>query len=237
TAGGLVLGFALPLKQSRLWAAAPAEAQLNAFLRVGTDDSITVLIPHTEMGQGIWTGLPMLVAEELEVELSKIRVEHAPASPLYNHTARGIQITGGSSSTWSEFERLRQAGATARAMLVAAAAQRWNVAPETLRAENGFVVNGDRKLAYGKLAAGAAKLAPPEKVPLKDPKDWKIIGKSHKRLDTPEKITGRAQYGYDVKAPLVATVARAPMFGGKLRSFKADAAKKVPGVKKVVEVP
>jgi isoquinoline 1-oxidoreductase beta subunit len=238
TAGGLVLGFALPLKQSRiLLAAAPAEVQLNAFLRIGTDDSVTVLINHSEMGQGIWTGLPMLVAEELEADWTRIRVEHAPANPIYAHKLFGGQGTGGSTSTWTELDRFRQAGATARAMLIAAAARRWRVAPETLRAENGHVVNGSERLPYGKLAAAAAKLAPPESVPLKDPKDWKIIGKSTKRLDGPDKITGRAQYGMDVKARLIATIARAPTFGGKVRSFKADAALKVAGVKKVVEVP
>jgi isoquinoline 1-oxidoreductase beta subunit len=236
SAGGLVLGFALPLKRLAL-AAGPAPAQMNAFLRIGADDTITVLINHSEMGQGIWTGLPMIVAEELEADWSKIRVEHAPANPIYAHKLFGGQGTGGSTSTWTEFDRFRQAGATARTMLVAAAAQRWKVAPETLRAENGFVVNGDQKLSYGKLAAAAARMKAPDSVPLKDPKDWKIIGKPTKRLDGPDKITGRAQYGMDIKAPLVATIARAPTFGGKVRSFKADAAKKVPGVKKVAQVP
>jgi isoquinoline 1-oxidoreductase beta subunit len=150
-----------------------------------------------------------------------------------------MQLTGGSSSTNSEFERLRKVGATARAMLVEAAARRWKVPADGLKTENGFVLNGDKKLSYGKLAAEAAKIAPPAEVKLKDKSAWKIIGKSQKRLDTPEKITGRAQYGMDVQFPglLVAVVARAPTFGGKVKSFKADGAMKVRGVKKVVQVP
>jgi isoquinoline 1-oxidoreductase subunit beta len=240
SAAGLVLGFTIPLRRRPGVAeAAPADAQLNLFLRVGADDTVTVLIPHSEMGQGVWTGLPMLIAEELEADWSKIRVEHAPANPGYAHLLFKMQGTGGSTSTWTEFDRLRKAGATAREMLVAAAAARWKVPAAGLRAENGFVVNGDKKLSYGKLAAAAAKLKPPEDVKLKDPKDWKVIGKSHKRLDTPEKITGKAQFGIDVQLPgmLMAAVARPPTFGGKVKSWKGDEAKKVPGVKKVVEVP
>jgi isoquinoline 1-oxidoreductase beta subunit len=240
SAAGLVLGFALPLgRRPGLAEAAPADAQLNLFLRIGVDDTVTVLLNHSEMGQGIWTALPMLIAEELEADWSKIRVEHAPAAPGYAHLLFKLQGTGGSTSTWTELDRLRQAGATARMMLIAAAAQRWKVPAASLHAENGFVVNGEQKLSYGKLAAAAAKLPVPGDVKLKDPKDWKVIGKSHKRLDTPEKITGRAQFGLDVQLPgmLIATVARAPVFGGKVKSFKADAAQKVPGVKKVLQVP
>jgi isoquinoline 1-oxidoreductase beta subunit len=191
------------------------------------------------MGQGIWTTLAMLVAEELECEWSRIRVEHAPAAPQYAHTAFGMQMTGGSTTTWSEFDRYRQVGALARHLLVQAAAQQWKVDASRLTAKDGAVHNGDQKLTYGQLAAAAEALSPPAEVPLKDAKDWKHIGKPHKRLDSPEKVTGKAQFGIDVQFPglMVALVARSPVFGGKVKSFKGDAAKAVAGVQSVVQVP
>ncbi|KRD34731.1 twin-arginine translocation pathway signal protein [Lysobacter sp. Root916] len=243
--GGLVIGFVVPGAR-RYALAAPAAASAaapfvpNAFLRIGEDDSVTVLIAHSEMGQGVWTGLAMLVAEELDADWSKIRVEHAPAAPAYAHTAFGQQMTGGSTSTWSEFDRYRQAGATARQLLVAAAAQRFGVAEADIRTENGVVVAGTQRARYGELAADAAKLPAPKAAPvLKDAKDWKIIGKPTKRLDSPEKITGRAKFGMDVQFDglLTAVVARAPVFGGTVKSFDAAAAKAVPGVRDVVQVP
>ena len=239
-AGGLVIGFALPWRARPYAEAAPAEASaINAFLRIGTDEGVTFYLNHSEMGQGVWTGLPMLVAEELEADWSKVRVEHAAAAPEYFHTSGRGQRTGGSSSTRSEFERLRTVGATAREMLLQAAAQRWKTDASRLHAENGFVVNGGDRLSFGQLAAAAAKLTAPTDVKLKDPSSWKIIGKPQKRLDSPEKVTGRAQFGMDVRFPglLTAVVLRSPTFGGKLRSFKADAAQKIAGVVKVVEVP
>jgi isoquinoline 1-oxidoreductase beta subunit len=191
------------------------------------------------MGQGVWTALPMLIAEELDADWSRIKVEHAPAAPVYAHTAFGIQMTGGSTSTWSEFERYRQAGALARALLVQAAAQRFGVSPADCRTENGVVIAGTRRARYGELADAAAKLPAPKTVPLKDPKDWKIIGKRTRRLDSPEKITGRATFGMDVQFDglLTAVVARAPAFGAKVKSFDATQAKAVPGVRAVVQVP
>ena len=239
--GGLVIAFTVP--GARRFAGAeraPAGPFApNAFLRVGTDDSVTVLLAHSEMGQGIWTTLPMLIAEELDADWSRIKVEHGPASPAYAHTAMGIQMTGGSTTTWSEFDRCRQAGATARAMLVAAAAQRFGVEPLACRTENGAVIWGSKRARYGELAEAASKLPVPTKVPLKDPKDWKLIGKPTKRLDTPEKITGRARFGMDVQFDglLTAVVARSPVFGGKVKSLDAAAAKAVPGVRQVVRVP
>src|SRR5262249_26500900 len=151
---------------------------------VGTDDIVTVIVNHSEMGQGPYTSVPMLVAEELEADWSKVRFEAAPVDPAYNHSVYGIQMTGGSSSTWSEWERVRKAGAAARMMLVAAAAQTWKVEPSECRAENGFVAHAatGRKLSYGQLAEAASRLKPPEKVTLKDPKDFKIVGKPTKRL-------------------------------------------------------
>lgn len=244
--GGLVVGFVVPGAR-RFAAAAPAQAAAvsagfapNAFLRIGEDDAVTVLLSHSEMGQGIWTGLAMLIAEELDADWSKIRVEHAPAAQAYAHTAFGMQMTGGSTSTWSEFDRYRQAGATARALLVAAAAQRFGVAADQVRTENGVAIAGERRARYGELAADAAKLPAPGQAPkLKDAKDWKIIGKPTKRLDGPEKIDGRAKFGMDVQFEglLTALVARAPVFGGTVKSYDAAAAKAVPGVREVVQVP
>jgi isoquinoline 1-oxidoreductase beta subunit len=239
--GGLVIAFTVPgaRRYARAERTRAAPFAPNAFLRVGSDDSVTVLLAHSEMGQGIWTALPMLVAEELDADWSKLRVEHAPAAPAYAHTVFGMQMTGGSSSTWSEFDRCRQAGATARAMLVAAAAQRFGVSPADCRTENGVVIAGSQRARYGELAEAAAKLPAPKTVPLKDPKDWKLIGKPTKRLDTPEKITGRAQFGMDVQFEglLTALVARPPVFGGKVKSLDDTKAKAVPGVRAVVRVP
>ncbi len=239
--GGLVIGFVVPDANPFALAQVRPSRQFapNAFLRVGSDDTVTVLLAHSEMGQGVWTALPMLIAEELDADWSKIRVEHAGAAPVYAHTAFGMQMTGGSTSTWSEFDRYRQAGATARALLVAAAAQRFGVNPADCRTEHGAVIAGKQRARYGTLAAAAAQLPPPKTVPLKDPKDWKLIGKPTKRLDTPEKITGRAQFGIDVRFPglLVAVVARPPVFGATVTSFDATAAKAVPGVRHVVQVP
>ncbi|MEK6375558.1 MAG: xanthine dehydrogenase family protein molybdopterin-binding subunit [Acidobacteriota bacterium] len=240
--GGLVIAFIVP-GAGRFVLAQPAPAGKlpppNAFLRIGSDDSVTVLLSHSEMGQGIWTTLPMLIAEELDADWSKIKVEHAPVAPVYAHTMFGIQMTGGSSTTWSEFDRYRQAGALARVLLVQAAAQRFGASPETIRTEKGVVIAGGKRVRYGELAEAAAKLPQPASVTLKDPKDWKIIGKPTKRLDTPEKITGRAQFGMDVHFPglLTAVVERAPVFGATVKSFDAAKAKAVPGVRTVVQVP
>ncbi|MGI9066967.1 MAG: molybdopterin cofactor-binding domain-containing protein [Pyrinomonadaceae bacterium] len=213
----------------------------NAFIRIGTDDSVTIIVGKAEMGQGVYTSLPMLVAEELEADWSKIKVESAPVDAAYNHPAFGIQMTGGSTSTASEWERLRKAGATGRLMLIAAAAQSWKVAPESLHAEKGFVVHAasGRRVSFGSLADAAAKVEPPKDVPLKDPKDFKLIGMPTRRLDTPAKLNGTAQFGLDVQIPgmMTAVVARAPVFGGKVVSFNADKAKAVAGVKSVVQVP
>ncbi len=145
--GGLVIAFTVPgaRRFARAERVAADPFAPNAFIRVGNDDTVTVLLAHSEMGQGIWTTLPMLVAEELDADWSRIKVEHAPAAPAYAHTALGMQMTGGSSTTWSEFDRCRQAGATARAMLVAAAAQRFGVSPADCRTVNGVVIAGSKR--------------------------------------------------------------------------------------------
>jgi isoquinoline 1-oxidoreductase subunit beta len=244
--GGLLISFYLPKVASAgsLSDSAPASPSTfapNAFLRIGSDDSITVIVNKSEMGQGVYTSLPMLVAEELEADWSKVRVESAPVDQAYAHPVFGIQMTGGSTSTASEWERFRKAGATARLMLIAAAAQMWSVAPNTLRAEKGFVIDSanSRRASFGSLADAAAKLEPPKDVPLKDPKDYKLIGKPTRRLDTPAKVNGTAQFGLDVHVPnmLTAVIFRPPVFGGKVVSFNSDRAKAVPGVKDVVQIP
>ncbi|HEY0561757.1 MAG TPA: xanthine dehydrogenase family protein molybdopterin-binding subunit [Methylophilus sp.] len=247
-AGGLVIAFAIPQAKRFLMPntdkapASPDASKLpapNAFLRIGTDNTITVLLAHSEMGQGIWTTLPMLIAEELDADWSTIKVEHAAAAPAYAHTAYGIQITGGSSTTWSEFDRYRQAGALTRALLIDAAAQKFGVPASTLKTEHGFVMSGADKVSYGELAEAATSLPTPSTITLKDPKDWKIIGKSTKRLDGPEKINGTAKFGQDVQFDGLKTamVARAPVFGGQVKSFNADATKQIKGVHSVVQVP
>jgi isoquinoline 1-oxidoreductase subunit beta len=247
--GGLVVAFVVPgakrlaMAQQTAGAATDAASAFapNAYLRIGSDDSITVLSAHAEMGQGIWTTLPMLIAEELDADWSKIRVEHAPAAQPYFNPVFGMQGTGGSTTTWSEFDRYRQAGAAARAMLVQAAAARFGVPVSDIRTENGEVIAGNQRVRYGALADDAGKLTPPamDTLTLKEPKDWHLIGKSTRRLDTPEKITGQARFGMDVQFDglLTALVARAPVFGGKVRSIDTGAAKAVPGVRQVLQVP
>jgi isoquinoline 1-oxidoreductase subunit beta len=235
--GGLLVGFYFPGLHGQTRAAAIFSP--NAFVRIGTDESVTVIVNHSEMGQGVYTSMPMILAEELDADWTKVRFEPAPVDPVYNHPAFGIQMTGGSSSTWSGFEQFRKAGAAARAMLVQAAAQQWNVDPASCRTENGAVLHADQRFTYGQLAQKAATLKPPDQVPLKDPKDFKIIGKSFKRLDTAEKTNGKAIFGIDVKLPgmLTAVVARPPAFGAKLKSVNSDKALAIKGVRKVFEVP
>jgi len=240
---GLVVAFAMPGAARRAFAqqggAGPAPTSPNAFVRIAPDGTVTILLKHSEMGQGIWTSLPMVVADELDCDWNKVHVEHAPAAPAYAHTAFGMQMTGGSTSTWESFTQLRQAGATARALLVAAAAQKWNVQPVDCRTEKGFVFSGTHKAGYGELAEAAAKLPIPNEVKLKDAKDFTLIGKPTRRLDSKAKVSGAAEFGIDVKRPnlLIALVARPPVFGAKVKSFDAAKAKAVAGVVDVVQVP
>src|SRR5438876_2085606 len=229
---------ARPLKDSP---ANDASFAPNAFVRIAPDDSVTVIANHSEMGQGIYTSLPMLLNEELEADWSKIRVEAAPVDPVYNHTLYGVQMTGGSSTTPSEWERFRKMGAMARIMLVDAAAQKWGVPSSECRVEKGVVIHSasGKKATYGSLADAASQLKPPANVPLKDPKQFTLIGKPVRRLDTPSKINGTAQFGLDVRLPgmLFALVARPPVFGGKVVSFDATEALKIPGVRAVEQIP
>jgi isoquinoline 1-oxidoreductase beta subunit len=215
---------------------------LNPYLRIGTDGSVVIVVGKSEMGQGVYSSLPMLVAEELEIDWSRISVEAAPVAQEYYHAQWGvIQVTGGSTSVSSEWDRLRRAGAGARVMLVQAATEIWEVDPKSCRVEKGSVVHEptNRRFSYGELAEKAAKEKPPKDVSLKEPKEFKVIGKPMNRLDTPEKTSGAAIFGIDAKVPemLTAVIARPPVFGGKIRSFNAEKAKAVKGVKDVVQVP
>jgi isoquinoline 1-oxidoreductase beta subunit len=239
---GLVIGFYLPAGPLDALAAAAAGATFvpNAFLRIGSDESVTIIVSKSEMGQGVYTSLPMILADELEADWTKVGFEPAPVAPVYNHTAFGIQMTGGSTSVISSWAQLHHAGAMARTMLIAAAADTWKVSPADCRAENGWVVHpgSKRRLSYGRLAEKASRMAAPAEVKLKDTKDFRLIGKPTRRLDTPEKTNGKGIFGIDVRLPgmLTAVVARSPVFGGKLKSFNADKAKAVPGVRYVVEI-
>ena len=240
--GGLVIACFVPVGLRRAFAqdaAAPKPVDANAFVRIGSDDSVTILLKHSEMGQGVWTSMPMVVAEELGCDWKHVRVEHAPAAPAYAHTAFGMQMTGGSTSTWESFEQLRTAGAMARAMLIEAAAKRWKVAASSCRTENGVVLSGSHKARYGELAEAAAALPAPAKVALKDASKWTLIGKPTRRIDSLAKVTGTATFGIDVKRPgeVVAVVARAPVFGGTVKSFDATKAKAIAGVVDVLQVP
>ncbi|MFT3790893.1 MAG: xanthine dehydrogenase family protein molybdopterin-binding subunit [Rudaea sp.] len=241
---GLVVGFFMPLGMRKAFAQdvakQPAQISPNAFVHIAPDNSVTVLLKHSEMGQGVWTSIPMVVADELDCDWSKVKVEHAPAAPEYKHTVFGMQMTGGSTSTWESFAQLRQAGATARALLIAAAAKKWHLGGTSdCRTENGYVFCGDKKASYGELADAAARLPVPADVALKKPEEFRLIGKPTKRLDSKAKVTGTAEFGIDVKRPnmLIATVARAPVFGAKVKSFDATKAKAVAGVVDVVQVP
>jgi len=239
--GGLLLGFYVP-GAAKLASSGPSANVFvpNAFVRIGTDERVTVIVNHSEMGQGVYTSLPMLLAEELDADWTKVSFESAPVDPKYNHPAFGMQMTGGSSSVWSGLEQFRQAGAAARAMLLAAAAQQWNVDATVCRTESGTVFNGStRKLTYGQLVGAAAKQTPPSQVQLKDPKTFKLIGKPIKRLDTPEKLNGSAVFGIDVKLPgmVTAVIARPPIFGATMKSFDDSRARSMPGVRKIVAVP
>jgi isoquinoline 1-oxidoreductase subunit beta len=244
--GGLVIGFWLPDERAGAFAqeAKKAPVHPNAFLKIGKDGTCTVLVKHLEFGQGVTTSLPMIVAEELECDWSKVRAELAPAAPEFAHTAFGMQMTGGSSSVSNSFDQLRTVGAQARTMLVQAGADQWKVKPADCRAENGFVVGpGGKRASYGQLADAAGKLPVPEKVALKDPKSFKVIGKPTRRLDGPDKVEARTVFGLDVRPPgagpgklFTAVVAHPPAFGARLKGFNADKVKAVPGVTHVVQL-
>ena len=237
--GGLMLGVALP-------AGGPAVAAgtlhtPNAWVHIANDNTITLISARAEMGQGVYTSMPMLIAEELNVDIRKVKVAFAPPGKVYgNALIFGLQLTGGSTSVREGWETLRVAGAQAREMLIAAAAQRWHVDAAKLKAVDGRVIGPGGKLAtYGQLAEAASTLSPPEQVALKEPKDFRIVGKRTTRLDTPAKVNGSALFGMDVKLPgmVYATIAMCPVIGGTAKRVDSAAAKAMPGVVDVIQIP
>jgi isoquinoline 1-oxidoreductase beta subunit len=237
---GLLIGFYFPGEMETVAAATGAPVVLNAWIHVGTDDLVTILIDKSEMGQSILTGLAMIAADELDCDWKKVRTEFAPAGKVYFNPRFGAQGTGGSSGTPTSWDPLRKASATARTLLLEAAAQKWGVASSECSAENSTILHAatKRRLTYGSLAEAAAKLPVPQNLALKTPDQYRLIGKPTKRLDTPQKVNGSAQYGIDVRLPgmLYAVVARCPVFAGKVASFDAVKAKAIPGVKDVIQI-
>jgi isoquinoline 1-oxidoreductase subunit beta len=237
--GGLVLSLSLPLGRSE---AATTEAFApNAFIRIGSDGRVVLTMPYVEMGQGTYTSIPMLIAEELDVSLKQVKLEHAPPNEkLYVNPLLGVQATGNSNAIRGAWKSLRTAGATARIMLVEAAAKRWHVDAKTCRAQDGEVIHQPtgRKLKYGELAADAAKMPAPANVALKSPNEFKLIGTSAKRLDLSGKVNGTAQYGIDARPPgvKIATLAQSPVSGGRVKSVDDTAAKAVKGVRQIVRL-
>ena len=240
TGAALSIGFALPLAAGRLEAATPAVFAPNAWLRITGDGTVTVLCGSAEMGQGVLTAIPMLVAEELDADWKKVRVQQSPVDKAYDNPMFGMQATGGSTTVRAHWEPLRKAGAAAREMLVAAAAAQWKVPAGECRTEAGQVIHtSGKKLAYGPLVPAASKLAVPAEPKLKDAKDFRILGKRTNRLDTPGKINGTAKFGIDAQVPgmLVAVMARAPQPGAKPAKVDDAAAKAVKGVRQVISIP
>ena len=236
--GGLLMAVNLPGTLGQAMAAGTVSTP-NAWVHIADDNTISILVAHSEMGQGVYTSMPMLVAEELNVDLSQIKVVDAPPGAAYVNALLGAQITGGSTSVRAGWEKLRVAGAQVREMLVSAAAAEWNVDRAQVKADKGMLMgpNG-KKATYGAMAAAASKLPVPEKPAIKDPKDFRIVGKRTKRLDTPAKTNGTAEFGIDVKLPgmVYATIVQCPVIGGKVKSFESAQAKSMPGVQAVVQV-
>jgi isoquinoline 1-oxidoreductase beta subunit len=237
--GGLMVGVTLP-------AAGPAQAAgllhtPSAWVHIADDNTITLISARAEMGQGVYTSMPMLIAEELNVDIQKVKVAFAPPGKVYgNALIFGLQLTGGSTSVREGYDKLRLAGAQVREMLVSAAAAKWNVDAGSLKAENGMVLGPKgQKASYGQLAEAASKLPVPEKPAMKDPSQFRIVGKPTTRLDTPAKVNGTARFGLDVKLPgmLYASIEMSPVQGGKARSFDGAAAKAAAGVVAVVQIP
>ncbi|HCU54820.1 MAG TPA: hypothetical protein DIC36_11285 [Gammaproteobacteria bacterium] len=239
--GGLLIGFHLPwLTGEGVAQAAGQDFSPNAWIRIGTDDSVSLRVASSEMGQGVFTAVPMLLAEELECDWKQVKVEMAPANKSYNNPIFGRQSTGGSATIRGFYMPLRQAGATGRELLVRAAAQTWGVKEAECHAENSTVFHktSNRRLRYGELVTRAAGLPAPGEAFLKDPNEFHLIGKPTARLDTPQKVNGTAIFGIDVRIAgmLTAMVARCPVSGGKMKTFDASKAKAVKGVRAVLPI-
>ncbi len=242
--GGLIVSLHLPAlgaAKPGMNDAGPDAVPVTAYVRISPDESVTIVVNHSEMGQGVYTSLPMLINEELEADWAKIRIEPAPVDAVYNHPVFGMQMTGGSTTTAAEWDHYRKMGAIARTMLIQAAAQKWNVEVASCHVEKGVVIHAASSLraSYGSLANAAANIPAPADVPLKPPNDFTIVGKSTHRLDTPSKVNGTAQFGLDVNRPgmLIAVVARPPYFGGKVAKVDASEALKIQGVQVVEQIP
>ena len=240
-AGGFLLAFHLPTYGASEPAPGGTKGKFapNAFIRIDPAGRTTLVMPQVEMGQGVYTSVAMILAEELDADYQQVVLEHAPPNDkLYGNPVFGIQVTGNSNSIRAFWKPLREAGAAARAMLIQAAAQQWKVDPASCTAADGQVrhIGSGRKAGFGTLAGAASKLAPPKNPPLKDPKNFTLIGKSLKRLDTPHKIDGGVVYGIDVMLPGMkfATLAASPVFGGKVQHVDPGPANRIPGVRKVV---
>ena len=242
-AGGFLLAFYVPARAVNEPEQAPDDTKgkfaPNAFIRIDKTGTTTLVMPQVEMGQGIYTGVAMILAEELDADPAKILLEHAPSNEkLYANPAFGIQATGGSTSLRAFWVPLRIAGATARAMLVQAAAAQWHVDPETCSSSRGEIWHSasNRKLSYGALIEAAGKITPPKNVPLKDPAKFVLVGTPQKRFDTPDKVNGKVVYGIDAMVPGMkfATLAACPVFGGKVAHVDDAAAKALPGVRQVI---
>lgn len=238
--GGLV--FAIGVEAQAADAPAPAAkppANPNAFIKINPDNTVEIRVNRLDFGQGALTSLPMLIAEEMDLDWSQVRASLAPAGDAYKDPLFGIQMTGGSTAVAHSWQQHREIGAAARAMLVSAAAQQWGVDIQACRTEKGHVISGNRKATYASLADAAARQPVPEKVTLKDPKAFKIIGKGQRRLDAVASSSGKKNYGIDMRLPgmKTAVLMRAPTFGGQVESFDATAAKAVPGVLEVLQVP
>src|ERR1700731_1996231 len=242
-AGGFVLAFRLPLKAANEPEQPPdnpaGQFAPNAFIRIDHAGKTTLVMPQVEMGQGVYTAVAMILADELDADFATVTLEHAPPSDnLYGNPTFGFQVTGNSNSIRAFWKPLRVAGASARAMLVAAAAGQWQVDPATCSASNGKVTHSAsrRVAAYGDLVDAAGSVAVPQNPPLKDPKDFALIGKPLKRLDTPNKTDGKVVYGIDALLPGMkfATLMQCPVFGGKVAHVEDSAAKAVPGVQQIV---
>lgn len=242
-AGGLLFAFHVPVRAANEPVQPPdvtdGKFAPNAFIRIDATGHTTLVMPQVEMGQGVYTSITMILAEELDADLKEVTLLAAPPNDkLYGNPVFGLQVTGNSNSIRAFWKPLRNAGASARAMLVQAAAQQWQVEPASCKTANGEVTHAEsgRKLSYGALALAAGSQTPPKDVPLKDPKDFALIGTSLKRFDTPDKVNGKAVYGIDAMLPGMkfATVAACPVFGGKVGKVDDSAARKIPGVRQII---
>src|SRR5258708_6776732 len=243
-ASGFLLAFHLPVRAAVNEPVQPPDVTdgkfaPNAFIRIDVTGHTTLVMPQVEMGQGVYTSIAMILAEELDADLKQVTLQHAPPNDkLYGNPTFGLQVTGNSNSIRAFWKPLRNAGAGARAMLVQAAAQQWQVEPASCTTANGEVTHKEsgRKLSYGALAAAASGQTPPKDVPLKDPKNFTLIGTPLKRFDTPDKVNGKVVYGIDAMLPGMkfATVAACPVFGGKVGKVDDSAARKIPGVQQIV---